>query len=64
METQVKTYKDHKAYGKDAPKMAKKGWEVVNVTEHQVKRGCLGTLFFLTHKPKQEMVVTYRKNTA
>lgn len=60
----VKEYKNQKAYQKDAPKMATKGYEVASVIEQENRAGCMRWLtiglFSLIFKPKPTLLVTYR----
>lgn len=62
----VKSYKNDKAYRKDALKMSRKGYRVVNVQNHKENQGCglLGckALIFLPLVligKKPTLVVTY-----
>lgn len=62
----VVVYKDPKAFNKDAVELAKMGWEVSLVTDQQRRSGCmriflLGPLFAMVFKPKQTLVVTYKR---
>lgn len=61
----VRTYKSNDAYRKDANKLAKQGWRVVNVAERRPRAGCLRLLFLwwfvLIFPPKPELVVTYER---
>jgi len=65
-ETMVKTYKKTKQYSKDAKKLAKKGWEVLSVVEKENKVGggrmLLLGVFAIFFRPKNELVVTYRRS--
>ncbi len=67
LESHVVVYKNPKAYEKDAPKLAKKGWKVESVTERKPRAGIgrLLSLGFVTmiFPPKPELVVTYSKST-
>ena len=63
----VKSYKNDKSYRKDAPRMARRGYEVSNVESFKERQGCAGMgckaiIFlpwaFLGKKPA--LVVTYK----
>ena len=64
----VKNYKTESIYQKDAERMIKKGYEVINVTSKQPRRGWFFLIFalltfgllLLLFKPKPVLVVTYR----
>lgn len=57
----VKEYDDAKEYEKDQKKMAKQGYEVVNVTERSKERGFLKKRVPGVKDFKFTLVVTYRK---
>lgn len=59
----VKRYKNDREYQRDAQRMTKRGYKVINVTSERPRAGCarlitLG-IFTLIFPPKPEMVVTY-----
>jgi hypothetical protein len=63
-ETIVRTYKDPKDYAKDANKLAKQGWHVLNSVDHQPRAGFVRTmsgLGLLGSRPKAEIVVTFTR---
>jgi hypothetical protein len=65
-ETKVVEYKDSKAYQKGAEKLARDGWQVVNVTNVPRKRGFLGAMFGLGRraggkKGQRALMVTYAR---
>lgn len=66
IETQVKEYKNPKAFDSDASRMLKNGWNVVSTTERTQHQGCLDKMLlgwwyriFVPIRPT--IVVTYRK---
>jgi len=64
----VKVYRDSGSYAKDAKKLSKQGWAVVNTTHRQPRAGIgrIVTLGLLTllRPPKPELVVTYQRTRA
>lgn len=60
----VKRYKSERAYQRDALRMRRRGYEVVDVTSEQPRSGCLRILSLgliaAIYKPKPVLVVTYR----
>lgn len=64
-ETDVKTYNSTKDYNRDAQRRAEQGWEVSNTAWRQPKSGCMRYLLTgglaLIWKPKEELIVTYRR---
>lgn len=65
-ETMVRVYKGSDDYQKEARKLARDGWEVVNTVERRPRAGCLRILLLwwltLLRPPKPELVVTYRRH--
>ena len=64
-ETDVREYESMKAYEKDAKKLAKDGWEVVQTEWYQPKSGigrkaAIG-IFAAVFKPSKKLMVTYRR---
>ena len=64
-EVKVKTYKNTKEFDRDAKRMSKGGWQVVQVTNQQPRPG-IGRIFLLgifagVFKPKPVLVVTYQR---
>lgn len=60
-DVQVKKYKSERAYKKDAPKMAKKGYAVVSVNEQ--KASLAKKMFAGPMLAKSRWLVTYQKAT-
>jgi len=57
----VRRYKTDPEYQKDANKLAKQGYVVVNATSEQPRSGCLRILTLgILFKPKPQLVVTYQ----
>lgn len=64
-EVKVKTYKNAKEFDKDAKRMSRAGWQVVQVTNQQPRPGigriALLGIFAGVFKPKPVLVVTYQR---
>ena len=57
----VRRYKTDPEYQKDANKLARQGYVVVNATSEQPRSGCMRILTLgILFKPKPQLVVTYQ----
>jgi hypothetical protein len=63
-QTMVKTYRRAKDYADDAAKLAREGWQVLNVVSHEDMAEHL-LASFISHRAKmQQLVVTYQFSPA
>ena len=64
-EVKVKTYENAKEFDRDAKRMSKGGWQVVQVTNQQPRPGILWQDCSIgdtgVFKPKPVLVVTYQR---
>lgn len=64
-QTMVRVYGGNGDYQKDAKRLAKDGWNPVNVVERRPRAGCARILLLwwltLLRPPKPELVVTYQR---
>ena len=61
----VRTYKEPRRFVRDARRLSRDGWRVVNTIERHPRAGCLRILLLwwlvLLLPPKPELVVTYER---